>query len=1100
MIRFVYGESGYGKTHTMIEMLREDAEKGIHSFFIVPEQQAVGSERMLLSLLPPSSQLTIEILNFSRLYNRVCREYGGLEYNYITTPAKHLLMQQTLNELSPLMEHYGAQAAEDSSMTDFMLGTIKEFKANGVTPTELEHASEKLDKESKLYSKLRDIALVYAAYNSAVSQNFSDSADDIAKLSDMLKAHNFFRGCNVYIDSFTSFTAAEHTVIERIFAQAQNTTVSICLPSERYESIHTAGISASERKLIRNAERHGGYAPIILTENKRAKSASLSHLSKNLWALGSTTPAHIDDKAVSLEVCASPYAEAEAAARWTLELMRSGIRCRDIVVITRDAEKYRGIIEPAFERNRIPFFFSEKSDLCSKSTVKFILSALKIKNHAWRSGDVISHLKTGLYDIPQSSVDMFETYVNTWGIKGNRFTEDYWTMNPDGYTDGITERGRRILAAANEVRQTLCDRLIPLFAKLDASENVREMCLAIYEYLVECNIDGRLTELASRKAAEGNIKEAEEYCALYGITLDSLALVAEILSEQDMNTEELAKNLKLVFDMTEIGTIPTSVDEVTIGSASLIRADNPRCVIILGLCEGEFPKNVTDSGVINTPERNILAELGIELSSNSEICASDELMFVQKAFSLPSEKLVLITSSAGTDGRAKQPSLPYERTKKLLPCVKEHFFDENDIKYLTCSSEVASRYVFSQASPIESEALRKALLLCGNDFSYLECPQTRPISVDECSVSEDTAKEVFPKKMRLSQSRLEKYVKCNFSYYCSYVLGLREEKTAAFRASEVGTFVHFILENLLRAVVTEKGIVTDLDDEKLSELVDTTVKRYVEYICPSYERSSGRFVHLYSRLRNLSLLLTKNIIEEFSHSEFVPKYFEMKLDGQNDSPAPLEFVMKNGDRVSLSGIVDRVDVLNKDGKVYVRVVDYKTGTKDFSLDDLKLGLNTQMLIYLFTLCSASARKILREGGSVTEDSPLPAGVVYLSSNIPTIELEDYADSDEVLAKAEQAFDRNGLLIDDEDILKAMNDDLSPDFLAGVKQDKKGILSGKALTSAEKFGELREEIEQTIISIVSEMKSGKADAKPMIHKGTSPCDWCEMKPVCKRIEK
>ncbi len=1100
MIRFVYGESGYGKTHAITEMLKEDAQKGIHSFFIVPEQQAVGSERMMLNLLPPSAQLTLEILNFSRLYNRICREYGGLEYNYITTPAKYLLMQQTLSELSPLMEHYSAEAAEDSSMTEFMLGSVKEFKASGITPAELENVAQKLDKESRLYSKLRDVSLVYAAYNSAVSQKFSDSADDISKLADMLKRHDFFRDCNVYIDSFTSFTAAEHAVIERIFAQALNTTVSICLPRERYESIHTASISASERRLIRNAERHGGYTPLIFTENKRAKAHSLAYLAENLWALGETAPLKTDDGAVSLEVCATPYAEAEAAARWTLELMRGGTRCRDIVVIMRDAEKYRGIIEPAFERNNIPFFFSEKSDLCSKSAVKFILSALRIKNHAWRKSDVISHLKTGLYDIPQSSVDMFETYVNTWNINGNRFTEEYWTMNPDGYTEGITERGKRILAAAGEVKQTLCDRLIPLFAKLDAAENVREMCTAIYEYLVDCNIEARLTELASRKAAEGNIKEAEEYSALYGVTLNALALVAEILAESDMNTEELAKNLKLVFDMTEIGTIPTSVDEVTIGSASLIRADNPKCVLILGLCEGEFPKNVSDSGVLNTPERNILAELGVELTSNNETRSSDELMFVQKAFSLPSEKLILITSSAETDGRARKPSLPYERVKKLLPLVKEHIFDENDITYLTCSAEDASRYIFSQVSSKATETLRRALLSRGDEFSYLENSEKRPISVDECSVSMATAREVFPSKIKLSQSRLEKYVRCNFSYYCSYVLGLREEKSARFRSSDMGTFVHFILENLLRAVVSENGISTDINDEKLKELVDDTVNRYIEQVCPAYERSSGRFVHLYSRLRNLSLLLTKNIIEEFSHSEFTPKYFEMKLDGRDNSPAPLEFVMKNGDRVSLSGIVDRVDLMNKDGKVYVRVVDYKTGTKDFSLDDLKLGLNTQMLIYLFTLCSASARKLLPNDDTVTESTPLPAGVVYLSSNIPTIELEDYTDSGEVLAKAKQAFDRNGLLINDEDILRAMNDNLSADFLAGVKKGKKDALSGKALTSAEKFEELRAEIEQTIISIAEKMKSGKADAKPMIHKGTSPCDWCEMKPVCKRMEK
>lgn len=1098
MIRFIYGESGYGKTHAITEMLRSDAERGIHSFFIVPEQQAVGSERMLLASLPPSAQLTLEVLNFSRLYNRVCREYGGLEYNYITTPAKYLIMSQMLTELAPMLEHYRAESVQDSSLTEFMLSSVGELKANGITSSQLEAAADKLDKGSKLYAKLRDLSLVYAAYCSAVSQSFSDSADDVSKLAELLRSHNFFRGSNVYIDSFTSFTAAEHAVIEKIFAQAENVTISISLPRDRYESIDTASISASERRLIKNAENHGGYTPIILTENKRAKFPSLSHVAKNLWSLGDTVPAEFDDGAVSLEVCENPYAEAEAAARWTLELMRGGMRCRDIVVIMRDAEKYRGIIEPAFERNNIPFFFSEKSDLCSKSAVKFILSALRIKNHGWRTADVISHLKTGMYDIPEASVDMFESYVNTWNIKGNRFTDEYWAMNPDGYSERMTERGARILAAANDVRKTLCDRLIPLFARLDAAQNARESSVAIYEYLCDCNVESALSRLAARSASCGNIKEAEEYSSLYRIILDALALVAELFPYTEMNTEELTRTLKLLFDTTEIGTIPTSIDEVTIGSASLIRADNPKCAIILGLCEGDFPQSVSDNGMLNTPERDILAELGVELSSNSDMKSSDELMFAKKAFSLPSEKLILITARAATDGRAKQPSLPYERTKKLLPLATEHIFDESDTTYLTCAPENAVRYLFSQRNETDAETLRAALVSRGEDFAYLESSPPSPISVEECSVSDETAKAVFPKRMRLSQSRLEKYVKCNFSYYCSYVLGLREEKSASFRASDIGTFVHFVLEHLLRTAVND-GFEKIGDDNKLTDLVDTAVKEYITHVCPTYERNTGRFVHLYTRLRNLSLLLAKNIVEEFSHSEFEPKYFEMKLDGRDGSPTPLEFVMNNGDRISLSGVVDRVDLMSRDGKVYVRVVDYKTGTKDFSLDDLKLGLNTQMLIYLFTLCAANAKSLFPDDTTIGDEPPIPTGVVYLSSNIPTIDLEDYTDAADVLSRAEQAFDRSGLLLDDEDILKSMNDSLSPDFLAGVKQDRKGALTGKALTSAEKFSELRTEIEQTIITIAAEMKSGKADANPMTHKGSSPCEWCEMKPVCKRIE-
>lgn len=51
----------------------------------------------------------------------------------------------------------------------------------------------------------------------------------------------------------------------------------------------------------------------------------------------------------------------------------------------------------------------------------------------------------------------------------------------------------------------------------------------------------------------------------------------------------------------------------------------------------------------------------------------------------------------------------------------------------------------------------------------------------------------------------------------------------------------------------------------------------------------------------------------------------------------------------LTGKIDRVDTYEKDGTTYFRIVDYKTGRKDFSYTDLLYGKDLQMLLYLFAL-------------------------------------------------------------------------------------------------------------------------------------------------------
>ncbi|MBR2353869.1 MAG: PD-(D/E)XK nuclease family protein, partial [Clostridia bacterium] len=255
---------------------------------------------------------------------------------------------------------------------------------------------------------------------------------------------------------------------------------------------------------------------------------------------------------------------------------------------------------------------------------------------------------------------------------------------------------------------------------------------------------------------------------------------------------------------------------------------------------------------------------------------------------------------------------------------------------------------------------------------------------------------------------------------------------------------------------------------------------------------------LYRRLTRLSLLMVRNIVEEFSHSEFRPAFFELNTNGRNGNPVPIEFKLNDGYKVSFSGIIDRVDVLKKNGKVYIRIVDYKTGTKDFSLSDVAKGINIQMLLYLFTLCRNQSNFFTQSLGLEDGTSPERAGILYLSANIPVIPAEDYDSEDVVMKKAEQSLNRSGLLLAEEEILLAMNDQLSPDFLAGIKKEK-GSLVGDALFKSEDFTKLEQQLRDTIAKIANEMREGNADATPMRNGNKLPCSYCQMKPICRRNE-
>lgn len=1098
MITFVFGGYGSGKTTAILDSICRDTEKGTHTFLIVPEQETVQFEHTTLTGLPLRSQLVLEVLNFSRLYNRVCRQYGGIAYRYITSPIRHLLMWQNLRELAPLLEVYGDLAQRDSSLSEMMLSTLNECKANGITPEQLEGAAKKSRENPHLAMRLRDMALIFSSFERLVSQNYSDSSDDLMRLYEILCEKRFFKGTNVYVDSFTSFTALEHRILERIFSQADNVTVSIPLPDPEYKDISTAGIRGSLEKLLGYAELHGGYRTVVLRENRRTASPTLAYLSKNLWRMDLTDGQGVvhNDGSVHMEICDTPYAEAEAAAGHVLELLRSGERCRDIVVLMRKPEQYRGIIDRAFARNEIPFFFSEKTDLCTLPPVQLLLSALRIKQYHWRKDDIISHIKTGMYDFSDRSGDLFEEYVSTWHIQGARFTDQDWTMNPDGFTDRLSERGISILNAANEIRRRLTDVLERFFILLDAAEDIPNMCRAVYQYFSDIDLEKRLSRMAEKERSLGHLKEAKEMEALYGIILNALADIASAMSEECATAEEFSVILRTVFTRTEIGSIPTSMDEVTIGSAAMLRVSNPKYVFILGLCEGEFPSHVHDMGLFTSGERNTLTELGIELSSDDEIRSSDELMYVQRAFSAPSEGLYLFTSVAELNGRGRNPSLPFNRVRAMLPDVIPHRFVGYDLRYLAGAPRSAAAHLRTLKHSAEGQALREVLK---EYFSKAESMSTASASQPECQIDPQITETLFGENIRLSSSRFETYIECPFNYYCTYILGLREKKHADFRASSMGSFVHYILEQLIRFAVAGTEDRAFPDDEELIRMTELKVEEYIQRICPSELQASLRLRHLYLRLKRLALLMVRNIVEEFSHSRFQPVFFELPTNGRDGNPSPMEICLDGGGRVSFSGVIDRVDILKRDDEIYVRIVDYKTGSKSFSIDDVERGINIQMLLYLFTLCRNSASEFSRKLGLMDGKTLNPAGVVYLSANIPVLQAEGYENEEELLAQASKALKRSGLLLNDEDILLAMNSELSPQFLAGIKKNKDGLLVGSALADRADFQSIYDKIEAVIKNITEELRGGIADAVPMTANGKNPCSYCHMKPICRRID-
>ena len=1022
MLKLICGPSGAGKTAALTACIREDIQRKKRCFLLVPEQQAYISERDLPALLPQNAGLYFEIANFSGLAEDVFREYGGVTQGSVNGGVRALLMWDTLRTLSPLLRQYGKSTRGDTALSSLMMQTISELHASGIDSDMLEEAAKKLEKDSPLQKKLTDLALIDAAYHARLVDCFGDDpGEKLLRMAQKLKEHRYFEGCNLYIDSFTSFTVPEYAVLREILKQADTVTVTLCADGFSSKLPHFQSVAETARRLTKLAsEASTSVQRQTLTADSSEKPLELRVLERDLWRFDlkkqdrQAIPEGIPD-AVRLTVCTNLYEEAEAAALQILELVQGGMQYGDIAVVVRDTEVYRGVLDAALERYGIPCFLSERTDLSSKPLARLILSALRAVSRGYHARDIMTLIKTGLAGVNARDASLFEEYCETWHLSGSRFRDEAWSMNPDGLTPQPSPRAKIILETANRVRKIVMEPLERLAADLRASHRVPDVCRALYDYLTALGIAETLADRAKQELAANQRREAGETVRLYRFVTEMFTTLCRLLPDAEVTVDEFVSALSLLLSATDMGSVPNVHDCVIIGSAATLRVENIRASLLLGLCEGEFPRAITDDGILSETDKVTLEGVGIRLDSRESVRNSEELLYVYRAMTKPREKLMLSTAAAQPDGSARTPSLAFTRTAYLLDRKAERF---------------------------DADAVRAAL-----SASAIR-PEDPPLCVPPVTDAVT---------LGLSQTKIQTFVLCPYHYYSTYQLKLREKKDATPSYADDGTFLHYVFEKFLRASLNGDGTLTLPPASDMERIADEIIEDYLAQVCSiPPDRMDRRLLHLFSRLRKLALLMLSDIVAELRVSAFVPHAFEqvIGLPGENGLP-PVELTLQNGSRIRLNGMVDRIDLLERNGKLFVRVVDYKSGEHKFKLEDVRTGLDIQLVLYLYAVLASKPQEYL------------PGGAQYL-----------YATAE----KGRIDIRRSGFLLSDDEIRQAA------DNSEGSAFTKKLIPQ-----STEEIRELTEQMKETVSRIASRILAGEAEKTP----SKEACGFCPIRSHCDR---
>lgn len=1066
MLKLILGRARTGKTTQIMELIRSNGPRR-PQVLLVPEQASHDMERLLCAACGPEASRYAEVLSFTRLANRVFRQAGGLALPTLDPGGRLLLMRLALTAVEGRLTVF-ERPSRKAAFLQQLIATADELKSSCIPPDAL------LDTEE---DRLRDLGLILGAYEALVARQALDPRDRLTRLAEALERCPWFAGKDVYLDGFTDFTPQQRLLFPRLLRQAHSVTAALTCDSLRPEGegVFTASRRTALSLLELARETRTGAEYTLCQQRRDGAGPWLAHLESHLFT--DAAPCAAAGSGLCLYRGDSPYAEAEWAAGEILDLVRRrGWHFRDVAVACRTMGDYQAELETVFRRYQIPLFLGRMDPVLEKPILTLLTAALDTVSGGYEYEDLFRYLKTGLTGVEPEQVDALENYVLCWRIRGSKWTrEAAWSWHPLGYALPWRDGEREQVAALDELRRQIVAPLQRLGSRRRGTG--AELAQALYDFLEEIDLPRRLSQRAVQLRERGELQQAEEYRQLWEILTGALEQCWSLLGEQVMELDYFADLFQLVLSQYSVGSIPVSLDRVTAGEVGRLNRISCKALFLLGVDDQRFPLVSQAPGLLTDEDRALLTLQGLTPAATAEQRLDREQTLAYDILTRPSQSLYL-TCPRQEGGSEVRPAVLWHRLEAMFPDL-ERGRDRPETRLL------APIPAAELAAEREDWALLERL---GRREGLSELPR-RIYDAKELSrgrLSREGVYELYSRRAAMSASRMDKLKSCHFSYFCQYGLKARPRRRAGFDAPETGTFIHAVLEHVLRGAKEEGGPAA-LSRERLRELIRRSVEDYIKNDLGGMEDHSARFRYLFRRMLRSVELIVDNVVEELQCSQFQPISFELGFGrGQELPPVELEV---EGITLSISGFVDRVDGWVHNGRLYLRVVDYKTGKKSFSLTDVWHGLSLQMLLYLFTL--------QQRGEDYYGRPTFPAGVLYLPARDQFLSVSRTLEADERQREADRALRRSGLLLREEDVLRAMEQwgPEGPRFLP-LRVGKGGALSGDALATAEQWGRLRRRLEDLLRDMGREIARGDVDADPWYKAdGHCACDWCDYAQCC-----
>lgn len=1074
-LQFIIGNSGAGKSYTAFQSLISDAMSHPEKLYyvIVPEQFTMQTQKTLVQMHPDGGILNIDVLSFERLAYRVLEETGGDIRSVLEETGKNMVLQKLVQKHQKELVYLKNQMKKPGYL-DEVKSLISEFMQYRVGDEEIQKMQEDASDRTLLQMKLQDVSVLYHGFRDYLKDHYITAEEVLEILAKQIVFSEKLKGSVLLLDGFTGFTPIQIQVIRELLASCEKVSVTVTMdvrePFLYKEKSHQ--LFYMSHKMIRSLcdLTKDILDPVWIapgSKSRHARAEALAFLEQNIFRYHKKTFSGKQDS-IRIFCAGDPVREMEETARRILRLVREkGCRYGEIAVITGDLETYGSLARQAFEDAGIPFFVDEKHSILMNPFVEYIRAALEMAAQGFSYESVFRYLRCGMSDVSREETDWLENYAVALGIRGFKRWKEKWVR----VYRGMKEES---LLEINRIREKFTEETEALAVGFSGKKKtVREYCQYLYEFIVKSRIQEKLKIQEEIFAQKGSRAMEKEYAQIYGIVMELLDKMAEILGEETVSPEEFRQILETGMSQAKVALIPPGIDQVLIGDMERTRLKDIRALFFVGMNEGNIPKNTESGGLLTELDRDFFEDQGVELAPGPKELMNMQRFYLYLNLTRPSEHLYLSYSCSNSKGEAVSPAYLIGTIRKLFPEFSTERAEEPE--NLLDLLETPSTGFGFLLSGLENEEMQREPLFQELYSWYLRSPEYQDLTrkLTEAAfvrkpadrISESVAKALYGEISEYSATRLERFAACAFAHFLQYGLVVTERAEYEFRAMDMGNVLHQALEKFA-AELRRKGLDwAELEEEQRDRIAEYCMEQVAADYGNTILKSSARNQYMIQRTLRILKRTVWALQEQLRCGKFVPEGFEVSIGG---------------------GRIDRLDVLKEDKKVYVKVIDYKSGNTSFDLVGVYYGLQLQLVVYMDAAMEAEKNK--------HPDCQIePAGIFYYNIKDPMIQTVIRDDLQNLEKKIYKELKMNGLVNSSDDILHKIDAGASS-LPVSFKKDG-GFRKGSSVATREQFQLLNQYVKNKISEIRSHILSGDAEVSPYEMGKKNACAYCAYQGVC-----